>query len=74
MAVLDSAYVNTESTSTDPSQDLSNPNNASQWVVIHDNLVVGFYGSQEDAFNAKTGYQMNNSIDINSNLEMYQVI
>jgi hypothetical protein len=66
-------YVNTEPPSQDPSQNLDTQN-PQQWMARHDNMIIDFYESKEAALDGMHAYQMDNVIDMESTLEVRQII
>lgn len=45
-----------------------------QWMARHNDMIIGFYGNKDDANYALDGYKMEQSIDINDELEVRQII
>lgn len=58
---------------SDPTQDIGNETSG-QWIAVHNNQIINFYGSQQDASDGLKAYQMDNVIDINDNIGVYQII
>jgi hypothetical protein len=71
-------YVNTQQQSADPTQptetqDLGNQQ-PTQWIAVHNLKIIGMYGSQAEAVDGLSGYKMQNKIDLNDVVGVYQII
>ncbi len=69
-------YTNTQNTDTSNNPNPQNDTNSQpqQWIAIHNSNIINFYGSQMDAIDGMNGYKMNNVIDINDVVGVYQII
>ncbi len=71
-------YVNTQQPSPDPSQPTQTQDlqttQQTQWIAIHNLVIIGMYGSQSDAVDGLSGYKMQNQIDLNDVVGVYQII
>ena len=47
---------------------------ASSYMVRHNDKIVGFYGTEAEANDAKNGYQIENNIELNDTLDVLQIV
>lgn len=45
----------------------------SSYMARHNDTIIGFFGSETDAQNALSGYEMENKIELNDILEVLKV-
>lgn len=60
---------------TDPNniEDTSEDSQSYTYMVHHNSNIVGFYGSQEEADDALSGYQLGNDIKLDDTLEILKI-
>lgn len=51
-----------------------NDGQQSQWIAVHNDKIINFYGSQQDAVDGLNSYCMNNLVGIDDILGTYQII
>ena len=59
---------------TNDAEDNINQKGNEQWLVRHNDKIIGLYESRDSANEAMNGYEMKNDINIDDELNIMQVI